>query len=106
MVFPSLTDTFGNVITEANATGTPVAVLKRIKRKDNLKKIPIIMLTAKGQEDDKIRGFELGVEDYVTKPFLPSEILARIKSLLKRTMTLILNIAAITIVKKYREKYE
>ena len=43
------------------------------------------MFTAKGQEDDKIRGFELGVEDYVTKPFLPSEILARIKSLLKRT---------------------
>mgnify|MGYP000388669630 FL=1 len=62
-----------------------IEVLKRIKRKDNLKNIPIIMLTAKGQEDDKIRGFELGVEDYVTKPFLPSEILARIKSLLKRT---------------------
>ena len=62
-----------------------IEVLKRIKRKDNLKKIPVIMLTAKGQEDDKIRGFELGVEDYVTKPFLPSEILARIKSLLKRT---------------------
>jgi two-component system phosphate regulon response regulator PhoB len=62
-----------------------IEVLRRIKRKDNLKKIPIIMLTAKGQEDDKIRGFELGVEDYVTKPFLPSEILARIKSLLKRT---------------------
>lgn len=62
-----------------------IEVLKRIKRKDNLKKIPIIMLTAKGQEDDKIRSFELGVEDYVTKPFLPSEILARIKSLLKRT---------------------
>jgi two-component system phosphate regulon response regulator PhoB len=62
-----------------------IEVLKRIKRKDNLKKIPIIMLTAKGQEDDKIRGFELGVEDYVTKPFLPSEILARIKSLLNRT---------------------
>ncbi len=62
-----------------------IEILKRIKRKDNLKKIPIIMLTAKGQEDDKIRGFELGVEDYVTKPFLPSEILARIKSLLKRT---------------------
>jgi DNA-binding response OmpR family regulator len=56
-----------------------IEVLKRIKRKDNLKKIPIIMLTAKGQEDDKIRGFELGVEDYVTKPFLPSEILAIIK---------------------------
>ena len=62
-----------------------IEVLKRIKRKDNLKNIPIIILTAKGQEDDKIRGFELGVEDYVTKPFLPSEILARIKSLLKRT---------------------
>ncbi len=62
-----------------------IEVLKRIKRKDILKNIPIIMLTAKGQEDDKIRGFELGVEDYVTKPFLPSEILARIKSLLKRT---------------------
>lgn len=46
--------------------------------------IPIIMLTAKGEEDDKIRGLESGVEDYITKPFSPRELLARIKVILRR----------------------
>ena len=60
---------------------TGIEVCRELKKYKRTKTVPIIMLTAKGQEDDKIRGFELGVEDYVTKPFLPSEILARIKSL-------------------------
>jgi len=46
--------------------------------------IPIIMLTAKGQEDDIIRGLELGADDYVTKPFSIRELLARVKALLRR----------------------
>lgn len=47
--------------------------------------VPIIMLTARGEEEDKIFGFELGVDDYVTKPFSTRELLARVKALLKRS---------------------
>src|SRR5690606_18126102 len=46
---------------------------------------PIIMLTAKDQEDDRVRGFELGADDYVTKPFSPRELLARIGAVLRRS---------------------
>lgn len=54
-------------------------VLKKVKEDDKLKNIPVIMLTAKGQEWDIVKGFELGSEDYVVKPFSPSELLVRIK---------------------------
>lgn len=47
--------------------------------------LPIIMLTARGEEIDKLRSFEAGVDDYVTKPFSPKELTARIKALLRRT---------------------
>jgi DNA-binding response OmpR family regulator len=47
--------------------------------------VPILMLTAKNQESDKILGLELGADDYVTKPFSPRELLARVKALLRRT---------------------
>jgi len=47
--------------------------------------IPVIMLSARGEEYDKLFGFELGVDDYITKPFSPKEVVARIKALLKRT---------------------
>lgn len=47
--------------------------------------VPIIMLTARGEEYDKLFGFELGVDDYITKPFSPKEVVARIKALLKRS---------------------
>ncbi len=47
--------------------------------------IPIIMLTARGEEADKIRGLESGADDYITKPFSPRELLARIKAVLRRT---------------------
>src|SRR5215203_778171 len=46
--------------------------------------IPIIMLTAKGEESDRIIGLELGADDYITKPFSPNEVVARIKALLRR----------------------
>lgn len=49
-----------------------------------IKKIPTIMLSARGEEYDKLLGFELGIEDYVTKPFSPKELMARIKVILKR----------------------
>ncbi len=57
-------------------------VCKEIRRKWN---IPIIMLTAKGEEIDKILGLELGADDYITKPFSPREMAARIKAVLRRT---------------------
>src|SRR5690242_393498 len=46
--------------------------------------IPVIMLTAKGEEDDKVRGLELGADDYVTKPFSPRELAVRVKAVLRR----------------------
>lgn len=49
-------------------------------------KVPIIMLTARGEEYDKLLGFELGVDDYIVKPFSPKELLARIKAILRRSL--------------------
>ncbi|MCK5241965.1 response regulator transcription factor [bacterium] len=57
-------------------------VLRQIRQKD--KRLPVILLTAKGQEKDKISGFNLGADDYVTKPFSINELLVRIKALFKR----------------------
>lgn len=48
---------------------------------------PIIMLTAKSEEEDKLHGYDLGIDDYVTKPFSPKVLIAKIKALLKRTVT-------------------
>lgn len=56
-------------------------VLKMIRQIGN---IPVIMLTAKGEEDDKIKGLELGADDYVTKPFSPRELTSRIRAVLRR----------------------
>ena len=60
-------------------------VCKEIKRNDEMKKTSIIMLTAKGEELDKILGLELGADDYITKPFSVRELLARVKAVLRRT---------------------
>lgn len=57
---------------------------RRLKADEFTRQIPIIMLTAKGEEPDKIRGLEAGADDYVTKPFSPRELLARIKAVLRR----------------------
>ena len=47
--------------------------------------IPVIMLTARGEEDDRVRGLELGADDYVTKPFSPRELVSRVKAVVRRT---------------------
>lgn len=57
---------------------------KRIKRDSRYHTIPIIMLTAKQTETDKVQGLELGADDYITKPFSPKELIARIKAVLRR----------------------
>lgn len=61
-----------------------IDICKQIKKDAKLKSIPIIMLTAKSEEADKIRGFETGADDYVTKPFSTKELILRIQALLKR----------------------
>ncbi len=57
---------------------------QRLKRSDSSKEIPIIMLTARGEENDRVRGLDAGADDYVTKPFSPRELMARIKAVLRR----------------------
>jgi two-component system phosphate regulon response regulator PhoB len=57
---------------------------KRLKRDTNTRDIPIIMLTARGDEAEKIKGLEIGADDYITKPFSTRELLARIKAVLRR----------------------
>ncbi|MGB0453094.1 MAG: response regulator [Bacteriovoracaceae bacterium] len=62
-----------------------VNVCKLLKEDNNTKTIPVIMLTAKGGEDDIIKGLESGADDYITKPFSPKILVARIKTVLRRT---------------------
>ena len=59
-------------------------VCKSLKKESKTSPIPIIMLTAKSQESDKVLGLGLGADDYITKPFSPGELIARIKALLRR----------------------
>ncbi|RHQ99859.1 MULTISPECIES: winged helix-turn-helix domain-containing protein [Peptostreptococcales] len=61
-----------------------IEVLKKIRQDADLKKIPVIMLTAKNMEDDKVEGLEVGADDYITKPFSIKELLARITSVMRR----------------------
>lgn len=61
-----------------------VEICKLIRTKPDIKNIPIIMLTAKGQEEDKIKGLTAGADDYVTKPFSVPELMARVKTNLRR----------------------
>ena len=62
-----------------------IDICKSIRRENNLKNLPIIMLTAKGESEDKIKGLNSGADDYITKPFSFNEVLARIKALLRRS---------------------
>ena len=62
-----------------------MSILKKLRRSSNTKKTPIIMLTAKGSEYDKVSGLDAGADDYITKPFGMLELVSRIKALLRRT---------------------
>jgi DNA-binding response OmpR family regulator len=59
-------------------------ICREIRRDDSLNRLPILMLTARGEEADRVVGLEMGADDYVTKPFSPRELLARVKALLRR----------------------
>jgi two-component system phosphate regulon response regulator PhoB len=62
-----------------------IEVCRRLRRDSATRHVPILMLTAKGEEEDKIRGLDTGADDYVTKPFSPTELVARIRALLRRS---------------------
>lgn len=66
-----------------------IDLARRLKRDEVTAAIPIIMLTAKGEEDNKIQGLEVGADDYITKPFSPRELIARLRAVLRRTETFI-----------------
>src|SRR5512136_772642 len=59
-------------------------ICKYMKRKRNLSHIPVVMLTARSEETDTILGLELGADDYIRKPFSPNELIARVKTVLRR----------------------
>ncbi|MGB3713980.1 MAG: response regulator transcription factor [Candidatus Promineifilaceae bacterium] len=61
-----------------------IEIIRRL-RSDRQNNVPVILLTARGQEVDRIYGLELGADDYVTKPFSPAELVARVKAVLRRT---------------------
>ncbi|MFT5082804.1 MAG: two-component system phosphate regulon response regulator PhoB [Lentisphaeria bacterium] len=66
-------------------TTSGIELARRLKRDEVTRDIPIIMLTAKSEEDNKIQGLEIGADDYITKPFSPRELVARLKAVLRRT---------------------
>jgi two-component system, OmpR family, phosphate regulon response regulator PhoB len=63
---------------------TGIEVCRRLRRRASTARVPIIMLTARGEEGDRIRGLETGADDYVTKPFSPRELLARVGAVFRR----------------------
>ena len=65
-----------------NASG--LEVCRQIRRKTATRDLPVIMLTARGEEADRVRGLDVGADDYITKPFSITELMARVKALLRR----------------------
>lgn len=61
-----------------------VELARRVKQKTELQDTPLILLTARGEEDDRVRGLEAGADDYVVKPFSPRELIARVRAVLRR----------------------
>ncbi|MBC3764811.1 phosphate regulon transcriptional regulator PhoB [Neptunicella marina] len=64
--------------------GNGIQFAKQLKSSDFTRNIPVIMLTARGEEEDKIKGLDVGADDYITKPFSPKELIARVKAVLRR----------------------
>lgn len=61
-----------------------IEVCRQIRRRPESKNLPVIMLTARGEQTDRVRGLETGADDYVTKPFAPEELIARIQAVMRR----------------------
>ncbi|MEQ9641570.1 MAG: phosphate regulon transcriptional regulator PhoB [Alphaproteobacteria bacterium] len=60
-------------------------VCRRLRRGNETAQLPVVMLTARAEENDRLRGLEIGADDYVTKPFSPKELIARVRAVLRRT---------------------
>lgn len=65
--------------------GNGIDLLRRLKRDELTRELPVIMLTARTTQDNMVQGLDVGADDYITKPFAPRELIARIKALLRRT---------------------
>lgn len=65
--------------------GSGIELLRRLKKDEATRALPVIMLTAKTHEDNVIQGLEVGADDYITKPFAPKELIARMRAILRRT---------------------
>ncbi|KFD17608.1 MULTISPECIES: phosphate response regulator transcription factor PhoB [Tatumella] len=64
--------------------GSGIQLIKYIKKEAMTRDIPVVMLTARGEEEDRVRGLDAGADDYITKPFSPRELIARIKAVIRR----------------------
>lgn len=62
-----------------------IEICRRLRRDTDTRDLPIILLTARSEEDDRVRGLEAGADDYVVKPFSPSELIARVRAVMRRT---------------------
>ncbi|MEE3107677.1 MAG: phosphate regulon transcriptional regulator PhoB [Pseudomonadota bacterium] len=62
-----------------------IEVCRRIRRNKSARDVPIIMLTARGEDSDRVRGLDSGADDYITKPFSPRELMARVRAVLRRS---------------------
>ena len=62
-----------------------IEICRRLRRRDETRDVPILMVTARAEERDRVRGLETGADDYITKPFSPSELLARVRAVLRRS---------------------
>ena len=65
-----------------------ITILKKLKSDNKTKELPVIMLTAKGSEYDRVKGLDLGADDYITKPFSVLELISRIKAVLRRSTSI------------------
>lgn len=65
-----------------------IDLCRRLKKDDNVAEIPVIMLTARGEEDNKVMGLDAGADDYITKPFSTRELISRLKAVLRRSNAL------------------
>ena len=76
---------------------TGIQICRQIRQNRSINRLPIIVLTARGEQDDKIMGLEAGADDYIVKPFSTSELLARIKALLRRSSLITANESTLTL---------
>lgn len=66
--------------------GSGIQFIKQLKQDEVTRQIPVVMLTARGEEEDKVRGLDAGADDYITKPFSPKELTARLKAVIRRAV--------------------